>query len=101
MVPLMTSLLVLFANHPHLMHLGGAAALLVLFAAMQDEIASPRTVPALVQMVPGGMQNPRAFFNTSLHPISGSWLFKSLVGHPKARYSAKYSNFFVLRGFWE
>ena len=38
-VPLMTSLLVLFANHPHLMHLGGAAALLVLFAAMQDEIA--------------------------------------------------------------
>ena len=40
-VPLMTSLLVLFANHPHLIHLGGAgaASLLVLFAAMQDEIA--------------------------------------------------------------
>jgi len=35
----MTNLLVLFANHPHLMHLGGAASLLVLFAAMQDEIA--------------------------------------------------------------
>ena len=38
-VPLMTSLLVLFASHPHLIHLGGAASLLVLFAAMQDEIA--------------------------------------------------------------
>ena len=38
-VPLMTNLLVLFANHPHLMHLGGAASILVLFAAMQDEIA--------------------------------------------------------------
>ena len=36
----MTNLLVLFANHPHLMHLGGAAALLVLFAAMQDEITN-------------------------------------------------------------
>ena len=29
---------------------------------MQDEIAKPRSLPVLVQMVPGGMQNPWAQF---------------------------------------